>query len=253
MILVSCCNEAGGIFTIDEQTFEVNKIIDEEARGIVFENGFMFVSTHNGLRLYQQNGGPDQWRLITRYDAKENWHGITIEDTIVYCAVSKQHTILCFDKLLNPYFPERYDLPRAYPNDLCFFKGDLYYCLPRLGKIMRWKQEVPLLRDLQMPHSLAITSEYIYTCNSAIGQVLRLRRDKECTKYADSEFEVLLKVPEYTRGIYLDNNYVWMGLSRHRRSDKPKYRCGVVRKNLATGHEDFIALPADEVYDITKM
>jgi len=252
MILVSCCNEDGAIFGIDENTFEVRKLVDQEARGLAVDNGYVFAANKRGLNLYQPTPS-GEWQALITHNSDENWHGVAIRDAVLYSCVSRQNTIMLFDKLLKRIDPIKYDLPAGYPNDICFFQGDLYYCLPQKGAIMRWPHQEPIMRGLEMPHSLAITFDYIYTCNSANGLVIRFNRCLESCHYAEGKFEIMLQVPEYTRGLHVDDNYLWMGLSRHRRTDKSQFRCGVIRKNLTSGFEDYIPLPANEVYDIAKM
>jgi hypothetical protein len=260
VIIVSCCNVDGGLFMVDENTLEVEQFESMEAKGLAVEGNFLYVAGHHDLRLYWHQG-KGQWHQIAEHRAHRNWHGIATDDGLVYSVNHHSDAALAFDKLLQPV--ESVTIPlgdrggRAYANDICFFGGYLYYCLNGMGAVYKWRpqEKQRLFSGLNEPHSLQITESpngrQIYTCSSAEGKVLRYTYP---TVRHVEQLDTVLSVAEYTRGLCLDGQYLWMGLSKYRRQVPPKkLRCGVIRKDLETGEAKFIALPSSEVYDIVKM
>lgn len=243
MILVSCCNDNGGVFSIDEETLQVERVHDEESRGMAVDGDFFYVATHHALRLYWKK------ELIAQHIVKYNWHGLTIKNGIVYAVDARRDQIQCFDRLLNPIEPPTVELfgSRGRVNDVYVFNGEFYYCCfqkkaPGTGAVFRLPSPEPVIHGLHDPHTPIVTEDHIYITNSAAGEVRR---------YSNGHFDVILKVREYTRGLYFDDQYMWAGLSKRRRADDQAWRCGVIRQDIS-GVQDFIELPANEVYAIVK-
>jgi hypothetical protein len=252
MIIVSCCNQSGGIFTIDEETFEVTKVINVETRGIDIYDGKLFACNFQGLQTYDEN-----FDLIKEYTKPKDWHGLRVHNDKIYVISAKHDSISIFDTRLNIIsgfglrVPLAENKNRNHINDIFFDdNGDFYYsmfsgiarqdyqngngCIKKVGdRIIK-----TICSNLKEPHTPYVYERELYYCNSELGEFRK-------------ENEIILKTDTYVRGITITKNYYWIGCSKYRH-DLNRGRCGVIRKHRVKGEEVFIPLPANEVYGITR-
>lgn len=250
MLIVSCCNQGGGIFTIDEETFEITKIGSKEIRGIAVYDGKLFACNSQGLCVYDT-----KFFCIIEKQIAEDWHGLQVFQEKIFVVTPVRDSICVFNMDLVPVASRSILNLRQgsegwnHINDLCFDGNSIYFsmfsqlarrdytkgigCIKKINNVgIEIIQE-----DLKEPHSPCLYGGSLYYCNSTLGEVRR----------GD---EVIISINSYTRGLLVTDNYYYVGLSKLRGQEKG--RCGVLRKSKKDGQEIFIPLDANEVYAITR-
>lgn len=96
---------------------------------------------------------------------------------------------------------------------------------------------------LSQPHSPFFDSHFIYTCNSENKELIVKDLDNQIVKTID--------FGHYTRGLYIDKGYAYIGLSKNRNSRNIHESAKVLQYDLNNFNaiQEF-NIPFDEVYDI---
>lgn len=248
MLIVSCCNYNGGIFTIDENTLEVKKVVNEEARGIAFSGNRLFACNFGALNVYDEN-----FDLVEKRINVNDWHGLQVHENKIFVVSPKEDVVKVFDPKLN--LINSIDLRegkegRNHINDLFFVNGYMYFsmfsqiaktdykngngCIKRFDYISTETVQI----GLKEPHTPHVYENELYCCNSQLGELIKGN-------------QILFRTDSYTRGVLITDDYYYIGLSKYRH-DKGRGRCGILRRNRTGNEETFIPLPADEVYTIVR-
>ena len=89
------------------------------------------------------------------------------------------------------------------------------------------KNEI-ILRNLSMPHSPRIYDETLYFLLSSTGELARAKLDTE-------SFEIIAQLPGFARGMARHQNYLFIGLSRLRKSSPTFADLPIAQRSLFSG------------------
>ena len=250
MIIVSCCDQEGGIFTIDENTLAVQKVVDTETRGIDIDKGELFACNKGGLQVYDLD-----FNLLRSTSKPNDWHGLRVIDNAVNAVSATEDTLYIFSKDLTlegkATLREGTGQGRNHINDLFYANGALYYSMfsdmvkesYKLGPgcIKKTNNGAgPVITSLQEPHTVYIYESELYYCNSAKGTFHK-------------GVETIIDTDSYTRGIEITDSHYWVGCSKDRHNRGNNGPCGVIRCNRKNRLDTvFIPLPAQNVYGLAR-
>jgi len=248
MIIVSCCNRDGGIFTIDEDNLKVKKVITRETRGVDIDGDILYACSSDGLQVYDEG-----FNLINKLHIPNDWHGLRIYNNKICALVANKDTLFMFLKDMTPKgsVSMRYGDSkegRNHINDLFFYGGSSFFSMFSAEARPNYTKgdgcikndtgsSKTVISGLVQPHTPYVYEGELYYCNSAKGTV-------------EKEGEVLFSTGSYPRGIEITKKYMWVGCSENKH-DHTKGECGIVRLSRE-GDSVFIPLPAHEVYGIVR-
>jgi hypothetical protein len=241
ILIVSCCNQNGGLLIVDTDGAEVKYINEMDCRGVVYyQQECIFFLTRKGL--WRKPPGGDA-KLIS--DICNDWHGLIAHDGRLWGVDPVSDTIVEWDvtgKFICRWHwkNENQAGSRFHTNDIAVDKGTLWQCcfaqgICRDGEPMGWGAH-------RQPHSLAFHPSHLtpYWCASNRGQVFHGNR-------------FVAEWPEaFTRGLLYTPDGLIVGLSAQRAGS------GGTKAQLK--HIDFngnelwtIDLPTNEVYAIARV
>jgi glycosyltransferase involved in cell wall biosynthesis len=257
-LLVSCPNEAGGLFLINHGTvrridasqstglaIDGNRtlrgiqpgtviqlgerpwiISDNEAgvddiHDVVFKDGYCYVVGTTGNKVIKLDGEGQEVETWTFADADDSWHINCLgdwNDRIVFSAFGDFSTTRGYKKATNG---------AGFVRDL--LSGNI------------------LIDGLSQPHSLVSCGENLIVANSEMKEIREYAPDGTLLRTAQFD--------GYTRGISVGEEIVYIGLSCSRNvSDAGVSTATVVAIDRATWAEiGRIALPSREIYDIRQV
>lgn len=256
-LLISCCgmddpNIIKGIFIYNKITHEIEHKLDINIRGIQFHKDILYCS-NSKEGIIALNKKRD---IIYEFRKKGDWHGLIIVMDQVIAIDSNTDTFYLFDLQLNfirtiKYIYLRNVISRHHINDFiysnncfyftCFFHdGDISKETDKQGSIIYMGTDSAKIYKLGLtePHSLIQYKNEIWYCESKTGKI-----------YVNSECTYEVKTKSYIRGLYINEEYIYVGLSKNKHNETDT-QCGIMKINKITGEEHFTELPAFQIYNI---
>lgn len=254
--LVSCCNALGGLFKVDPNTEEYEKLLDEDCRGIArYKDHYVLATTSSGLILLD-----NKFHVIsTDRTTSLDYHGVAVVKNLAYVVETHRNAIGIyrlpdFKKIQDmQLFPLEGDV--LHMNDLFIQRDRLFVSMFSLdgpwqlqtekpsGGIMEFsvatKQlvQVHFPHTVHHPHSVRLYKGKLLYCSSYPGEV----------KHGD---KVVFRTSGYARGLYRGAKQMGIGNSQSRRKNEKQQQAGIYIYSGAEEPTRFIALPALEVYGI---
>ena len=127
------------------------------------------------------------------------------------------------------------------------------------GILMDVESNEIILSNLSMPHSPRHYRGNLYICNSAEGEIVKVN-------LPEKKWDVIAQLPGFTRGMAFYEDYIFVGLSKVRRSEqddrilpilkrlkKEEIFCGIVVLHEPTGNiVGFLKIsePCHQIYDL---
>ncbi|MFX3624585.1 MAG: DUF4915 domain-containing protein [Ectobacillus sp.] len=273
-LLVSCCNQNGGLYLINFQNrqYELKKVLHAECRGIAkYRNHFVAVSNKEGIFILDES-------LNIMKQKKQNedldLHGIAIDHNKAYIVETGTNSIGIYDLQNNIEKIDTIEFPAEnndtyHINDIFLLHDTLYISMfsapprkhflpfvkpspdkaPEQGAIIKYclktKKIIHICHDkLFQPHSVQLHKDDLYYCVSAKLQVKR-------------NSEVIFNALGYTRGLALKNGTMFIGQSESRHIERLLqehtnllFDCGVYVHDIHTKLSSFIHIPAQEIYGL---
>ncbi len=265
MLIVSCCNEQGGIFAIDEQTFEVSRIYNAETRGIDIDKGVLYSAGRDSVRAHWivvDENGPKLVEIKRAISDGDGRHGVKARNGRLYVvdAITDMVGVAGINgedyynniNLRNGNSPNG----RCHVNDL-FFVDDESFIYTSFsdeqttsyhngnGCVKKYSPGKPietLKTNCLRPHTPIIKDGDLYYCDSG----------NDCVVCGDSE-KLSLPAPGFIRGLHVTDEWIYAGLSKERHIEGSA-NCGVYRVDRSDhSRMIFIPLPSGEVYGICRL
>lgn len=264
-VLVTCCNYAGGLYriTFTEQSYEIERLLYEDCRGIArYNDSFIVASVTNGILLLDLNSLSE----INRNQPEEDldFHGVTVHDGRAYVVETSRNTVGIYSlpdlARVDEIRISKEDTDINHVNDICIVDGSMY--LTMFSDLGDWRSRITpagvlmdyslvgdrpprtLFRGLKQPHSVIISNGRILYCNSAGFEVIE-------------NGHTIFSGLGYTRGLAVKNDMVYIGQSESRhieffREERTNISldCGIHVFNYKEKLSKFIPLPSEEVYGI---
>lgn len=256
-LLVACPND-GGMFLADAAG----------ARRVSYVDTVGITAMPGGFIWARQSGADSVLRVVTSSGTHEHelcvgnldLHDLLWHDEALYVVCTKINGVLKLDPQLREM--RRWILPGGpdslHLNSLAMYRGRLVASIfghfseyreykgrtKGAGCVVDLESGDVLIRGLSQPHSLTADGDRLWLCDSE-AQMLRV--------YEGDRQVGERRMDGYVRGLALDNNYVYAGLSRTRNVEQSGggARAQVVVLDRGTLSEiGRIAVDANEIYDI---
>lgn len=239
MILVSCCNENGGLYVVDPESGKVETVLDLEVRGVVKLNGYWFAASGPGTsksrKIHKLDAG---FNIVATYGDERDWHGLEVRDgnLLAVDAVKDEIVELDSDLGLVRTITWHDTDEKRHTNDICPIESGLL--LSSFGQgISLMPVSGPAVRKYRtgdQPHSVTVGGGRVWWCDSKAGLVLR---DREIMRNSD----------RYLRGLRVVAGGFWYGESNRRGHSSGN--CAMLR------HSDglTIEMPSPEIYTMRIM
>ena len=208
MIIVSACNQKGGIFTLEGE-----KLHDGDTRGLAYSlrHNWLFFATQEGIFATD----PEFHKVEQIVKDNRSWHGLWY-DGLNLEAVDPVHDTICKFSLdgeqLGRYkwFKEG-EHGRLHTNDMWIDDGDVYVTCFQQGVC---KNGTPLGWGVSsQPHSVVRWNGRTYWCASNLGRVM-------------CEGDIFAEVEGFARGLLPLGDHLYVGVShdRYRKQGCAGYR-----------------------------
>lgn len=256
-LLVSCPN-TGGLVYIHGNSHLV--ITYSDVTGVSdYGEAFIWVLQDNGARSLQRvvNGGIETIELDPEYI---DLHDVLVSEENIFAVHTKTNQVVRYNTNFEEM--ERWGLEGAqdssHINCIAIYKDKLIASIfgrfhefreykngtKELGEVIDVVSNKVLIRGLSQPHSLLVKDELLYLCNSEANEL--------CV-YKDKTLETRIKLPGYTRGLAISDDFIYVGLSKSRNVNGASKQMGagiaiVRRDDLFL--EGVMAVPFSEIYEI---
>jgi len=263
-LLISCPNNQnslGGLFILDFKKNKIKKILEGDIRGFSIYRDKLYISNEaKGIEIYDQKFNLINILLIKNADI----HGILAKNNLLYVSETATDTINIYDittfkkiKSIN-ISDSRNDSHHI--NDTFLKNNHLYISMFSISGTWKQKEEnfdgvivnydlktnkyKIIKKNLQHPHSIVYIKNKLYFCESLNLNLSILNK-------------TLAIFGGYTRGLYFDNKYCYIGQSEMRHLDRILSKvpnisldCGVYIFNPKKHTNRFVPLPAKQIYQI---
>lgn len=194
-------------------------------------------------------------------ESRLDLHDVFQDGNDIYAVHTETNSVVRYD--LNFNFIEEYildgEVDSSHINCIANFNGRLIASIFGVftkhreykgnsldaGRVIDIKTNEVLIYGLSQPHSLEVDGEYLYLCNS---------ERKEVHKYKGFIFDRKILLSHYTRGIFVDENKIYVGLNRSRNLDDASTQSSITVINKADfSIEEVHPIDFAEVYDIKNI
>lgn len=280
-LLISACNLNGGLYVLDTITRELTTIFEYiDYKGITTNDNYIYAYTNDTKEIVQFD---KSFNEIKRIRFTKDAHGMIIYNDVLYVVDSFYDSIARFYSDLTyvdflSYNPNVNIIDAQHMNDIFILDDLVYICMhngtpirnsdthlsrksltdgcvkiTNLNTINNLIEYKTLCDNLSQPHSPVIYNNHFFVCDSRRGTV---KRYPIINGEINKDEEKISIFKGFTRGLYVDDNYLYVGLSKsniHNNEDFMEL-CGISICNLDTMEEiDFIHMPANEIYNIIKL
>ena len=287
MLLVSCCGEKGGLFTLDEDTLEIKQVSEIDYTGITFSpDGRLYGFSHSLKSICMYDLG---FNTLGSIQVENDFHGLLYSDGGFYAVDTYSDKVwryepttlvgsIVFDfsdsNILGIKGKGLYHI-----NDVAVKDGFIFFSMfgdtipteeERSTKGRPPKSGRVYVKDLQdtdkgfgklfidkvtQPHTPIIMEDNtVYLCNSRESSIVKGRLNYVNKEPIFSSREEIVIDHGFTRGLYVKDNRLFIGISNSVvRTGTGKFDnvvCGVLILDLLTKEQQFVPLPANEVYGI---
>jgi hypothetical protein len=288
MLVVSCCGEDGGIFTIDSD--KVEKVFPYGCSGITrIDDGYIGFS-HALQSLLRFNS---KFVLKQSQVVGNDFHGVVYYNNELYAVDTYHDRIYKYNlSTLSGIFAWDFAKELACPmcgksmedrndffhiNDLYMFQNWMLMSMfcdrptanderntSGIGKVYVKDlndQEntfgTYLIVGLIQPHTPFIYGKEFYVCNSKAASIIRGVLKTENGVVALKELREIQIGKGFTRGLWVNDKRIYIGISSSEKRTVDEFKevqCGVVVLDKKTLKQvSFIPLPASEVYGILEV
>lgn len=268
-LLVSSIGKGGGLYVVDPNTSQVEKVYDGNCRGIEGVDGDWLVALEfeGVVRLDRE------FNEISRikFEDNRNLHGLSMGASGEFYLNETRNDVIgvydakTFEKMdeIMPFVVEDKGIDAHHINDVFFYDGKLYCTMFSYNGV--WKHEIwddgrlvcidpktgaverTLIRGLSQPHSVMIEDSIVHLCNSM-----------QCCVQRGND--VLCQMMGYTRGLCRKDEFFYIGQSKMLRLSRFADRfsnifneCGVFVWNSKLKTSTFIPVQANGVFDIAAI
>jgi len=189
----------------------------KDVHDIKFFKGKLYVVSTGSNEIFVLNENLDVEKILKYDGTGDSWHlnCLMIYDNKLYCSA--------FCEIKEHY---------KYKGNT--FKSGFVFEIESLDKI---------ITKLSQPHSPFYYKNHIYICNSETKEVL--------IKNLNNELSDKIGFENYTRGLYINNDIAYIGLSKSRTNTEPNEKGKIIKYDLNNSKEiESIKINFDEVYDI---
>lgn len=252
MLLVSCCNIRPGLYLVDEDLEGYEKLTDDESRGFVFWGGFLYIACGasqkkiRGIRILDNT-----FKTLRVYPMNRDWHGLFLRRRTLYAVDRGNKSVWTFNWWLQDKKQLDLSLPPNSLNDI-YVRRDGEIILLAWNGFIRYKksynapQETTLRPNLQT-HSIIKADKRFWWCNS---------QEKTIVSFSNefSDEKKFATLDGYTRGLLVEKDHVFCGLSRNRKQEGARHHATVVKLNKSSKEVvKTLDLPSDEIYQISSI
>lgn len=306
MLLISCCNNSGKLIKYDEKNDTIDIVKNHEVKGFEILNKHIYCFCNFTDTIYKYDL---YLKLVSKTFTGKNSHGIFVKDNIINVIATYYDSIFQYDQnleLINKieFKPNETTIDIYHMNDWIFdnhsncyyntmFRDEVYgklkiednfkdHMYTPIGVVKKTTVDQfnnntlgkNIIEGLFQPHTPYFYEDKFYVCDS---------RNCSVNIYDRNNFNFINKYETvgFTRGLYIDDNYIYLGISssvhhkiiENSKKIENKYwydyiieynkikannkenasKCGIEIIDKQTLElVKFINLPATEVYSIKK-
>lgn len=254
-LLVTCCNQLGGLFRLNAYTGEYVKLLDEDCRGLAaYRSGIIVATNSSGIMILDHQGNVLQCNKLLEKDyhgiALNGNHALVVETAINAIGIYELPTL----NRIGEYRMNPANSDILHINDLFIHENKMYVSMFSLEGSWRETQHLPSggFVEYKLPQAIRQRVHYAQKVHQPHSVQMMNRQLLYCNSYQKEvklESETVFRTYGYPRGLAFKDSWLYVGNST-RVPDQHNPCAGVYALSLKDKTSSFFPLPALEVYGI---